>query len=135
MSNLGRYLTTAAVSYVVAAFGSHKYGLITKAQADLRDIKDKKQFLQFTHENIAEKYDSIYQRRDFSNKFERYRRTVLSYATGRTAEFGCGTGANLPHYQKNVKLLMIDWSAGMLMQAMTKQSMLEQKGQLACSDV
>jgi hypothetical protein len=45
MSNVGRYLTTAALTYCIASFGSYKYGLITKAQSDLRDVKDKKKFL------------------------------------------------------------------------------------------
>ncbi len=45
MSNVGRYLTTAAFTYCIASFGSYKYGLITKAQSDLRDVKDKKKFL------------------------------------------------------------------------------------------
>ncbi len=45
MSNLGRYLTTAVATYFIASYGSYKYGLITKAQTDLRNIKDKKMFL------------------------------------------------------------------------------------------
>ena len=71
-----------------------------------------------THDKIAEKYDSMYQKRDFSNKISKYRRTLLSYAEGDVLEMGCGTGANFSHYTSRVdKVLAVDWSKNMLMQA------------------
>jgi ubiquinone/menaquinone biosynthesis C-methylase UbiE len=74
-----------------------------------------------THDKIAEKYDEDNKAREFSNKFPRYRRALLSYADGRTLELGCGTGLNLAFYPRHVKeLTAVDWSAQMLMQAMTK---------------
>ena len=77
----------------------------------MRDIKDKKKFLLETHNNVAEQYDSIYKQREFSNKFAKYRRTLLSYADGDVVEMGCGTGVNLPHYTNRVKsILAVDWS-------------------------
>ena len=57
VSNLPRYLSTAAVTYVAATYLSFKYGVIVKAQTELRDIKDQKSFLQKVHENSAEKYN------------------------------------------------------------------------------
>ena len=53
-----RYLITAAVTYGVASYGSYRYNLLTKAQEDLRDIKDHKTFLIKKHEAIAENYDT-----------------------------------------------------------------------------
>lgn len=95
VSNLPRYLSTAAVTYVAATYLSFKYGVIVKAQTELRDIKDQKSFLQQVHENIAEKYNDKNSQREFSNKYGKYRRTLLSYAEGRVLEMGIGTGINL----------------------------------------
>ena len=56
--------------------------------------------------------------REFSNKFSRYRRRLLSYASGRVLEVGVGTGANLPYYRSSVyELVGVDWSDKMLMKA------------------
>ena len=40
-----RYITTAVVAYCIATYGSYKYTQFTKAQTDLRDVKDQKVFL------------------------------------------------------------------------------------------
>ena len=40
-----RYLVTAAVTYAIASYGSYRYSLLTKAQLDLRDVKDHRLFL------------------------------------------------------------------------------------------
>ena len=131
MSNVGRFVTTAVVSYCIASFGSYKYGVITKAQSEVRDIKDKKKFLLETHDKIAEKYDSMYQKRDFSNKISKYRRTLLSYAEGDVLEMGSGTGANFSHYTSRVdKVLAVDWSKNMLMQAFGRITELQQDDKL-----
>jgi ubiquinone/menaquinone biosynthesis C-methylase UbiE len=122
MSNAPRYITTAVVTYFIASYGSYKYGLITKAQTDLRNIVDKKKFLHETHDKLAESYDKLYERRDFSNKINKYRKTLLTYAEGRTLELGCGTGANLPFFTTKVtELVAVDWSANMLMKAMNRE--------------
>jgi hypothetical protein len=39
-SNFPRYLSTAAVTYFAGTYLSYKYGVIVKAQTELRDIKD-----------------------------------------------------------------------------------------------
>ena len=57
-------------------------------------MKDKKAFLLETHDKIAEKYDSDNKRKEFSNKYGKYRKALLSYAAGKTLEVGCGTGVN-----------------------------------------
>ncbi len=70
------------------------------------------------HDKIADKYDTLYKKREFSNKIQKYRRTLLSYAEGRVLEMGCGTGANFPFYTSRVsKVVAVDWSKNMLMQA------------------
>jgi predicted TPR repeat methyltransferase len=58
------------------------------------------------------------EKREFSNKLSRYRRTLLSYATGRVLEMGVGTGVNIPYYRSCVsELIGIDWSEKMLLKA------------------
>ena len=53
----GTLVTNAIVGYGMASFFSYRYNLITKAQMDLKDIKDKKGHLLKTHDNLAESYD------------------------------------------------------------------------------
>ena len=52
-------------------------------------------FLKNKHDEIAENYDEMNKKREFSNKYGRYRKTLLSYAEGRVLEMGIGTGINL----------------------------------------
>ena len=114
-----RYLVTAAVTYGIASYGSYRYSLLTKAQEDLRDIKDHRAFLLERHDKIAEKYDDSNSNREFSNKFGAYRRTLLTYATGRVLEVGVGTGANLPFLVGHQidEYIGLDWSEPMLLKA------------------
>jgi len=66
--------------------------------------------------------------REFSNKFSRYRKRLLSYASGRVVEFGIGTGANLPYYRYDVEELVgIDWSDKMIMKAFENIDACKQK--------
>ena len=58
-------------------------------------MRDQKAFLKEKHEEIAEKYDEMQKKREFSNKYGRFRKTLLSYAEGRVLEMGIGTGTNL----------------------------------------
>jgi Methyltransferase domain len=63
------------------------------------------------HENIAEKYNDKNSQREFSNKYGKYRRTLLSYADGRVLEMGIGTGINLQYYGPHLKEVVgVDWS-------------------------
>jgi predicted TPR repeat methyltransferase len=56
--------------------------------------------------------------REFSNKISRYRKRLLSYASGRVIELGVGTGANLPFYRGDVdEVIGVDWSDKMLIKA------------------
>jgi predicted TPR repeat methyltransferase len=112
------YLATAAVTYGIASYASYKYNVLTKAQGDIRDVKDQRAFLLERHNLFAEKYDSKMDTREFSNKISRYRKRLLSYASGRVIEFGIGTGANLPFYRGDVdEVIGIDWSDKMLTKA------------------
>ena len=112
-----RYLITAAFTYGIASYGSYRYSLMTKAQEDLRDIKDHKTFLRERHDSISEKYDTDAVKVEFSNKYGKFRKTLLSYASGRVLEMGIGTGANLQFYDgpKIKELIGVDWSEPMLM--------------------
>ena len=58
------------------------------------------------HQKVAEKYDEIFQKREFSNKFSKYRKIVLSYAEGRCLEVGIGTGENFKYYPKTVDVTL-----------------------------
>ena len=58
MADWPRFLVTAAVTYGIATYGSYRYNLMTKAQEDLREIKDHKAFLRERHDKSAETYDS-----------------------------------------------------------------------------
>lgn len=102
--SVGKYVVLAGVSYSVSTYTSYKYNQFTKAQSDLKDVKDQKKFLHSVHQNVAEKHDEIYQKREFSNKLGKYRRIVLSYAEGKCLEVGVGTGENLKHYPKDVNV-------------------------------
>ena len=122
VGNMPRYIMTAVLTYCVASYGSYKYSAISKAQADLRDVGDQKVFLKKKHDEIADKYDELTDQREFSNKYGRYRKTLLSYAEGRVLEMGIGTGINLQYYGPRVKELVgVDWSDNMLMKAFGKQ--------------
>jgi hypothetical protein len=46
--------------YGVAVYGSYKYGIFTKAQKTLTEVKDQRAFLYERHQEIADKYDNIY---------------------------------------------------------------------------
>lgn len=47
------------------------------------------------HDASADKYDESSSKMEFSNKFGKYRKTLLSFAKGRVIEMGIGTGTNL----------------------------------------
>ena len=128
----GRLIFQAAVGYGLASYVSYKYNLITKAQTELRDIKDKKLFLFKVHEKTAESYDSSTQRRELSNKIQTYRKVLLSYAEGKVLECGIGTGRTLRFYDsKLVKHLTgVDWSPAMLQKAFERVDELQTKNEI-----
>ncbi|WP_175059844.1 class I SAM-dependent methyltransferase [Thermococcus sp. 2319x1] len=49
--------------------------------------------------------------------FSKYRKRALSLAKGKVLEVGVGTGKNLPYYPKDVEVIGIDFSRGMLEKA------------------
>ena len=50
MVDLPRYIMTATVTFGMAYYGSYRWNLLTKAQEDLRDVKDHKAFLRDRHD-------------------------------------------------------------------------------------
>jgi predicted TPR repeat methyltransferase len=127
-SNLPRLASIAIVTYGAGTYGSYKYGIMTKAQADLRDVKDQRKFLKTRHDEYAEKYDSDTSNTEFSNKLGRYRKTLLTYASGKVLEVGVGTGTNLQYYGDRVTdFVGIDWSEHMLLKAFSKLTEFRQQ--------
>lgn len=118
----GRLMFQAALGYGTATYLSYRYNQITKAQSDLRDIKDKKLFLHQVHDKVAEGYDDMMKVREFSNKTRKYRKVVLSYAAGDVLECGIGTGNSLQHYNQAQidSFIGVDWSSNMLAQSFQK---------------
>lgn len=49
--------------------------------------------------------------------FSKYRKEALSLAKGKVLEVGVGTGKNFPYYPKDVEVIGIDFSKGMLEKA------------------
>ena len=62
---------------------------------------------------IYDSFESLMERRAFL----KYRKKALSLAKGRVLEVGIGTGKNLPYYPKDVEVIGIDFSKGMLEKA------------------
>ena len=71
----------------------------------------------------AKKYDRFSKFYDLfealieSRAFSKYRKKALSLAKGKVLEIGVGTGKNLPYYPKDVEVIGIDFSKGMLEKA------------------
>jgi hypothetical protein len=55
----GQLIFNAILGYAGATFFSYKYGQCTKAQNDLKKVDDRKVYLLETHQNLAEKYNSM----------------------------------------------------------------------------
>ena len=76
-------------------------------------------FLHQKHSDLAANYNADNARREWSNKFNQYRRVVISYAEGDVLECGIGTGHTLQFYDRDIvdKFIGIDWSTEMLEQS------------------
>ncbi|NJE41950.1 class I SAM-dependent methyltransferase [Thermococcus sp. GR6] len=74
-------------------------------------------------EKTAKKYDRFSKIYDLFESpmevraFSKYRKKALSMAKGKVLEIGVGTGKNLPYYPKDVEVIGIDFSRGMLEKA------------------
>ncbi|WP_167908188.1 class I SAM-dependent methyltransferase [Thermococcus sp. CX2] len=74
-------------------------------------------------ERTAKKYDRFSKIYDLfespmeARAFSKYREKALSMAEGKVLEIGVGTGKNLPYYPKDVEVIGIDFSRGMLEKA------------------
>ena len=62
-------------------------------------------------------------KREWSNKYGRFRQKLLTYARGRVLEVGVGTGTNLQYYDNHVtEFVGVDWSEQMILKAFGKLS-------------
>ncbi|HAB54024.1 MAG: methyltransferase type 11 [Ignavibacteria bacterium RIFOXYB2_FULL_35_12] len=50
----------------------------------------------------------------------KWRKELVKYSSGKVLEVGVGTGKNIPYYQSNTNLTVIDFSSGMLHKAIKK---------------
>jgi hypothetical protein len=105
--SVSKILIGGALAYGVSTYGSYKYSQFTKAQRKLLEVKDQKAFLHDIHQKIAERYDKLYEKREFSNKLNKYRKILLSYAEGNVLEIGIGTSGNIQYYTNNVEVSII----------------------------
>jgi ubiquinone/menaquinone biosynthesis C-methylase UbiE len=67
--------------------------------------------------NTKDKYDKVAKIYDGMEKmlfFNKYRKDLISLASGKVLEVGVGTGANLPYYSRNSSVVGIDFSKNML---------------------
>ena len=90
-------------------------------------------YLNETHNKIADKYDKVFARREFSNKLSRYRNVLLSYAEGDVLETGVGTGKTFKFYNsKQISSYTgIDWSHNMLEKAFETKQELQKEGKFS----
>jgi demethylmenaquinone methyltransferase/2-methoxy-6-polyprenyl-1,4-benzoquinol methylase len=65
--------------------------------------------------------------RGIEKKFSTWRKGLLGSLKGKILEVGIGTGKNLPHYNKNAKVIGIDLSSKMLVRAREKLKLLKNK--------
>ncbi|WP_320046284.1 methyltransferase domain-containing protein [uncultured Ilyobacter sp.] len=67
--------------------------------------------------NTKDKYDKvakIYDRMEKMMFFTKYRKGLISLASGKVLELGVGTGVNLPYYSEKISVTGIDFSKKML---------------------
>ena len=57
------------------------------ANEQVADVKNKREFLYNKHQEIAEGYEKMIEKREGVNKLIRFRRTLLSYAKGILTKF------------------------------------------------
>jgi ubiquinone/menaquinone biosynthesis C-methylase UbiE len=82
-------------------------------------VTDKKKFLLSVQDKLSETYIKQYTRREVSNKLNKYRKVLLSYAKGDVLECAVGTGFGFKNYNVTDidSYVGVDWSSGMLEQA------------------
>ena len=126
---VGKIVLNGCLGYVCATYFSYKYNQFTKAQLDLKAIPNKMLFLNETHNKIAETYDKVFARREFSNKLSRYRNVLLSYAEGDVLETGVGTGITFRFFngKQITSYTGVDWSSIMLEKAFETKVELAKK--------
>lgn len=74
----------------------------------------KKEEMKIIHDRIAPSYEKKTEGLEIRCQFNKYRRILVSYATGKVLECGIGTGRSLEFYKKDAELVGIDYSPKML---------------------
>ena len=120
-----RLIPLSIITYLGGSYFTYRYSAMEKANAYLRDIPNKREYLYTIHERIAPTYDSFVEKRERTNKMHSYRKTLLSYAEGRVLETGCGTSRNAPYYPSACKVTAVDWSVAMIEEALAKPNQEE----------
>ena len=76
------FIPIAIISYGSASYFMYKYSKMKLDNDEVVAIKNKREFLYNKHQEIAAAYDKMIERREGVNKIIRFRRTLISYATG-----------------------------------------------------
>lgn len=117
-----RIVAMFVVGYGATTLLSYKHQSFVKANEDVSNIVNKRQFLLDIDDKIAEKYDEMHEKDEVSRKFIKQRKILMSYAEGKVLETGVGTAKNLKFYKmKQIdELVGVDWSIKMIEEALAK---------------
>ena len=86
-----RIVAMFVVGYGATTLMSYKYQSFVKANEDVSNVANKREFLLDIDNKIAEKYDKIVEKQEVSRKILKQRKVLLSYAEGKVLETGVGT--------------------------------------------
>ncbi|CAI2377393.1 unnamed protein product [Moneuplotes crassus] len=119
--SLSRAIPFSIIAYGGTSLFMYKYGKMKIANDKIMEIKNKREFLYKKHQEIAEGYEKMIEKREGINKLIRFRKTLISYATGKVLETGCGTGINSEFYKEDAEVTAVDWSKNMIQEALGKE--------------
>ena len=77
-----RLIPITIFSYGTASFFMYKYSKMKIDNDEVLAVKNKREFLYNKHQEIAEGYDKLIEKRESVNKLMRFRKTLISYANG-----------------------------------------------------
>lgn len=117
----------------------YKYSRMRLSNEQIKEVKNKREFLYNKHQEIAEGYEQMIEKQEAVNKLVRFRKTLISYAEGKNPQFhqfaaktisltclgnvletGCGTGKNSKFYKPDANIIAVDWSKNMIQEALGK---------------
>jgi ubiquinone/menaquinone biosynthesis C-methylase UbiE len=99
-----------------------------------RDDNRENERIRRFYEKSADKYDRRIGLWDRVLDFPDGRQWVCSQATGDVLEIGVGTGLNLPHYRRDVRVTGIELSPAMVALARSRAKALDRDAQLQVGD-